>query len=304
MRTALYHGEETNIGRHGIISDGEPICFLQTELSGAINDSRFEFLPDESKSEGLLPVATEQFDLRTIYWGLPVNELDRRLCGLGKHTLCQVVAGMASIGCYMQGTDTNDYLISDDIISVAYRNGWEKLTPEELVQLPGLISVNATTDDDSNEGDGSGYTREELDEIEAEATRREKEESDRLEAERVAKEEQDRIDFEKAEAEREEAERLEAARIEAEKIEAERIEADRIKAETEEAEAIEAKRLAAEKDAQEKVDQEAEELRKAEEIKAAELADQETAARAKEAEAKAIGEKAAPVKNGPARKRG
>lgn len=238
MRTAIYHGEETNIGRHGIINDGETISFLQTELSGAINDGRFEFLPDESTPENFLPIATQQFDLRTIYWGMPILELDRRLMGLGKHTLCQVVAGMESIGCYMQGTDTNDYLIADDIITAAYRNGWEKLTPEELVQLPGLESVNLTVVE--NAGDDSGYTAEELAEIEAETARREEEAA--LEAARVAKEEEDRLAFEKEEAAREEAERIEAARIEAEKIEAERVEAERV-----EAERIEAERIAAEK---------------------------------------------------------
>ena len=141
MRTAIYHGEEANIGRHGIINEGETIQFFETEVHGVLEDPRFEFLPDESQPGDIALRATPRFDLRTINWGLPVIDLDRRLVGLGLTEIHRVIEGMDSLGCIMPIKDAGPYFLSDSIIVEARRNGWDKLTPEEIVSSPGILEI-------------------------------------------------------------------------------------------------------------------------------------------------------------------
>lgn len=148
MRTAIYHGEEANIGRHGIINEGETIQFFETEVHGVAEDSRFEFLPDESQPGEIQLRATSRFDLRTINWGLPVLELDRRLVGLGLTEIHRVIEAMDSLGCIMPLKDAGPYFLSDSIMVEAARNGWTKLTPEEIVSSPGILEVVSAAEPD------------------------------------------------------------------------------------------------------------------------------------------------------------
>lgn len=151
MRTAIYHGPETNIGRHGTLNEGETIQFFETEIGGIIDDSRFEFLPDESGSSEVKLRATPQFDLRTINWGLPVLDLDRRIVGLGLTEIQRLVSAMESLGCFMPVKDAGPYFLSDSIIVEATRNGWTKLTPEEILASPAILEVAVVEEPDLTE---------------------------------------------------------------------------------------------------------------------------------------------------------
>lgn len=146
MRSIKYIGETANIGRFGRVNKGSVILLTEDEYGCVSTDPDYKLIESDVNIEamelanGILPVGTPLFDLRTIPWENPKVAM-RLAARASRNQLKSIVDSIRLAGGVVAEPDyEGDKIFVVDAIVTASRNMlWDKFTEEQRLQMPHLV---------------------------------------------------------------------------------------------------------------------------------------------------------------------
>lgn len=146
MRSVKYIGETTNIGRFGQVKKGSVILVTEEEYGCVLGNPDYKLIESDVNAEamelanGILPMGTPLFDLRTIPWENPKVSM-RLAARASRNQLKSIVDSMRLAGAVVPEPDYDgDKIFVVDAIVTASRNMlWDKFTEEQRLQMPHIV---------------------------------------------------------------------------------------------------------------------------------------------------------------------
>jgi hypothetical protein len=145
MRTVKYVGEPKNIGRFGEVKKGQELVLTEGEWDCVAEDAAYKLLSGDVTSEamklgeGILPIGTPVFDLRTIPWENP-NVFNRLTARASRNQLRAIIDAMRLGGAVVTepNYDGEKLFVVDAIISASKNMQWHRYTETQRLQMPRL----------------------------------------------------------------------------------------------------------------------------------------------------------------------
>lgn len=149
MKTCIYHGPDTALGRFGTVREGDHLQLLESEYACVAQDERFECISRRKPARPIFPLGTPPYDLRLIRWEHP--ELVSWLLSQGRSQLALIVAALDFVGVKIVHTvHDSEEMVADAIYGEAKDLGWTKMTEDQRLAL----GTTATAEDEENSGEG------------------------------------------------------------------------------------------------------------------------------------------------------
>jgi len=145
MRTVKYVGEPKNIGRFGEVKKGQELVLTEGEWDCVEQDNAYKLLSGDVTSEamklgeGILPIGTPVFDLRTIPWENP-NVFNRLTARASRNQLRGIIDAMRLAGAVVTepNYDGEKLFVVDAIIAASKNMQWHRYTETQRLQMPRL----------------------------------------------------------------------------------------------------------------------------------------------------------------------
>ena len=145
MRTVKYVGEPKNIGRFGEVKKGQELVLTEGEWDCVEQDPAYKLLSGDVNSEamslgdGVLPIGTPVFDLRTIPWENP-NVFNRLTARASRNQLRGIIDAMRLAGAVVTepNYDGEKLFVVDAIIAASKNMQWHRYTETQRLQMPRL----------------------------------------------------------------------------------------------------------------------------------------------------------------------
>lgn len=137
MKTVIFHGDSTSLGRFGVVEEGAHLQLTEAEFLSVREDARFELISRRRPARAIQPLGTCKYDLRLVLWDH--SRIESVLAKKGKTTLTLIAEAMCLVGAEVPvSIHDNTPAIVDAIIAEARALGWTLLDRDARLALGSL----------------------------------------------------------------------------------------------------------------------------------------------------------------------